>query len=773
MADTTELRTAHRFDVDRLHDHLLKYVPGFPQQKEQLVVRQFSFGQSNPTFYLRKGRTEYVMRKKPPGRLLKGAHMVEREYRIIEALHSVGFPVPCPILFCSDKNVIGTEFYIMEHVKGRVFRDVSLSELPAEERTAVYNAMAETLAQLHSVDWRKLKLQDFGKEGNYCKRQLSTWTRQYHAAATGDIPAMNQLIQWLDQNLPAQDTKTTIVHGDYKLDNMVFHPTEPRVIAVLDWELCTLGDPLTDLAYLCQPYNWPEDLPQLNMAQPSGSSERIIEMAGIPSQDQFVQRYCNARGLHSGPDNWEFYLALSFFKAASICQGVYKRALQGNASASQAEIFGQIVEPLAGAGVKIIERRMSVSPASHTAQTGSLLQPSPKGQELRNRVRAFLEQHVAPAFKTFEEQVAKDRWAAPPIVDEIRAKAKAAGLWNLFLPDVSGLSVLDYAFIAEETGRYMPLGPEAFNCQAPDTGNMETIHLYGSPEQKKTWLEPLLEGKIKSCFAMTEPDVASSDATNMQCSIVQEGNQYVINGKKWWTSGAGHPLCKVAVLMGKTGDSKMPRHRQHSMILVPMDAPGVKVVRALTVFGYDDAPHGHCEVHFTNVRVPVTNMLLGEGRGFEIAQGRLGPGRIHHCMRLIGMTEKALEAMCERAAKRRPFGKRIIEQEVVQHDIAEARMALEQARLLVLKAAHMIDTVGTKKARKEIAMIKIIAPRVAVRIIDRAIQVHGGAGVCQDFSLAGMYAGARTIQIADGPDEVHLTTVAKMEIMDQLKKAKM
>ena len=392
--------------------------------------------------------------------------------------------------------------------------------------------------------------------------------------------------------------------------------------------------------------------------------------------------------------------------------------------------------------------------------------PSPRSAELGQRITAFLEEHILPAEPVFHRQVNEgDHWDEPPVMTELKAKAKKEGLWNLFLPkahDPNALSNLEYAPLCEIMGR-SPIGAEPFNCSAPDTGNMETLIRYASPEQKKRWLTPLLEGEIRSCFAMTEPAVASSDATNIRAEIKRDGDSYVINARKWWTSGAPDKRCKIAILMGQTDQSAQP-HKRQSMILVPLDAPGVKVLRPLTVFGYDDAPHGHAEVLFENVRVPASNILLGEGRGFEIAQGRLGPGRIHHCMRMIGAAERALETLCQRAISRTAFSKTIAEHGVTRHWIAESRMEIDQARLLTLHAARMMDEVGNKAARAEIAMIKVVAPNVAQKVIDRAIQVCGGAGVSQDFHLASAYAHARTIRLADGPDEVHRETVAKLEL---------
>ena len=393
---------------------------------------------------------------------------------------------------------------------------------------------------------------------------------------------------------------------------------------------------------------------------------------------------------------------------------------------------------------------------------------SPKVKELQKRVQSFMEEHVYPNEETFYNQLNSqgDRWQIPPIMEELKTKAKAAGLWNLFLPESgrgAGLTNLEYAPLCEIMGRSF-IGPEAFNCSAPDTGNMEVLERYGTEEHKKQWLEPLLAGKIRSCFAMTEPAVASSDATNIESSIVRDGDFYVINGRKWWSSGMGDPRCKIIIFMGKTDPNNPDKYRQQSQILIPRDTPGIKVLRMLSVFGYDDAPHGHAEVEFKDVRVPASNLILGEGRGFEIAQGRLGPGRIHHCMRLIGQAERALEKMCRRAKARVAFGKAVSEQTVTQERIAEARIAIDQARLLVLKAAHMMDTVGNKAARMEIAIIKVAAPNMALKVIDWAMQVHGGGGVAEDFGLAHAYAQARTLRFADGPDEVHRNQIARLEL---------
>ncbi|XP_061661466.1 nephrocystin-3 isoform X2 [Syngnathoides biaculeatus] len=766
---TTPVRPQHIFDEDSLKKYLS--AQSLVSNDDRLAVRQYSAGQSNPTFLIQTPSKTYVLRKKPPGALLPGAHKVDREYRVQKALHSAGFPVPQPVRHCTDVDVIGTEFYLMEHVAGRIFRDLRLPGMVPAERTALYVAAVEVLARLHSLDLTPLRLNGYGKGGGYCRRQVSTWAKQYAASSHRDIPAMNELAAWLTGNLPSDDREVTLVHGDFRVDNLVFHPTEARVLAVLDWELSTTGEPLADLAYFLMPHYWPPGLDVLS----SMGSLRGIE--GIPTVDDLISVYRRCRGLPSALPPLNFYLALSYFKMAGIAQGIYARHLLGNASAPNAAEVGQCVEPLAVLALEFVHR-----PLTAPREAGLFLQTA-RGREALRQVKDFMGQHVLPAQKEVAEYYTEHaqsplRWNTPRIVEDLKVKAREAGLWNLFLPAASGLKQLDYAYIAEETGRCL-FAPEVFNCQAPDTGNMEVLHMFGSTEQKRAWLEPLLRGEIRSCFCMTEPDVASSDATNMACSVRRVGDQFVINGKKWWISGAGHPRCKVAIVMCSSAtedarSSSSSRHARHTMLLVPMDTAGVKLVRPLTVFGQDDAIHGgHFEVHFDNVRVPAANVILGEGRGFEIAQGRLGPGRLHHCMRAVGLAEMALELLCRRAASRRTFGKKLYEHEAVAHWIAECRLAIEQTRLLTLCAAHALDTLGGRAARKQIALIKVAAGRMACKVVDRAIQVHGGAGVSGDFPLAQMYSYARTLRIADGPDEVHLSSVARLELRDQLAKAKL
>ncbi|XP_052713124.1 acyl-CoA dehydrogenase family member 10-like isoform X2 [Crassostrea angulata] len=784
--DTTTVPEHLRIPLDRLETY-------FNQQlnlhsSEPPVIRCFQHGQSNPTYYVYYADKHLVLRKKPPGKLLPSAHAVEREYHVMKAVGQCGVPIPRMYGLCEDSSVIGTPFYVMEYCKGRIFKAVELPGMTKQERRDIYMAMADTLCKIHKVDISKAGLDDYGKKGGYLKRNLNRWTKQYEASKTEEIEAMNKLIDWLNKHIPEKEA-VTIAHGDFRLDNLIFHPTKPEVIGVLDWELSTIGDPITDLATSLMNFYMPP-----NFIMIKSFKNFDVPSLGIPSVEEFHAIYCQKMGIPSVP-SWDFYIAFGLFRFAAILQGVYKRAISGQGSSPNSKLVGEFAKLMAEEGWKIASN--SKLPPTLSA-TGGGMQPqnaggkrnystgpgettsnmavspdglSPRAKNIYDRVKDFIEKEVKPTEKQVidfykEEQ---NRWKVCPIITELKAKAKAADLWNLFLPKESdpgmkygaGLSNLEYAFMCEEMGK-SPIAPEVFNCQAPDTGNMEVIVRYGTEEQKRQWLTPLLNGEMKSCFGMTEPKVASSDATNIEASIIREGDHYVINGHKWWTSGALHPDCKVCVFMGKT-DKSASTHKQQSMILVPMDAPGVKIVRPLTVFGYLDYPAGHAEVLFENVKVPLGNMLLGEGRGFEIAQGRLGPGRIHHCMRLIGNSERALEMMLERTQNRVAFGKPLAAQGTIQQDVAKSRIEIEQTRLLVLKAAHMMDNYGNKVAAPEIAMIKVAGPNMAQRVIDRAIQVHGGGGVSSDFCLAHLYAKARVLRLADGPDEVHLGQIAKFE----------
>ncbi|XP_024538485.1 probable acyl-CoA dehydrogenase IBR3 isoform X1 [Selaginella moellendorffii] len=800
------VQEAHRLDEISLLDYLHRSVEGFPPRPAKLTVSQFGHGQSNPTYRLKaEGGNAvkfYVLRKKPPGKLLQSAHAVEREYQVLAALGKEGtVPVPRVFCLCNDPSVIGTPFYVMDYVEGRVFLDPGLKSVKPEERKEVYQAMAKTLAAIHKIDVDRVGLGKFGRLENYCKRQIERWASQYAAStAEGKPPAdpsMLKLTRWLRSNVPAEDARRDcggIVHGDYKIDNLVFHPTEARVLAVLDWELSTLGNRMSDVAYNCmQPY-------VIDNVKSGGPGyygfDKGAPSDGLPTQEEFVATYCAEGGASWPGPNWKFYLALSLFRLAAISAGVYNRFLLGNASGGKrAESSGKFACYLASCALELINGGPIISDVPPSfAKIGNKhpgLSPSSRVLRLKEQLATFMEKYIYPNEELLSAHAKTEkRWTVHPLQEELKHRAQAEGLWNLWIPADSaamaskilfdtddaqnfdrlvgaGLSNLEYGHLCEIMGRSV-WAPEVFNCSAPDTGNMEVLLRYGSPEQQKTWLKPLLKGEIRSAFAMTEPNVASSDATNIECKITRDGEHYIINGRKWWTSGAMDPRCRILIVMGKT-DVNALLHKQQSMILVDIKTPGVEIIRPLTVFGYDDAPHGHAEVLFKDVKVPATNILWAEGRGFEIAQGRLGPGRLHHCMRLIGSAERALELMVHRALQRKVFGKLIAQQGAFSSEVSQCRLEITQTRLLVLHAANELDNHGAKVARGALAMAKVAAPRVALKVLDSAIQVHGGAGVSSDTVLAHLWAAARTLRIADGPDDVHLQTIARLE----LKRARM
>ncbi|XP_034685796.1 probable acyl-CoA dehydrogenase IBR3 [Vitis riparia] len=805
-----QVHPAHAFDFEALFRYSCANVDGFPVSSSIFTISQFGHGQSNPTFLMEVGEggslKRYVVRKKPPGKLLQSAHAVEREFQVLRALGlHTQVPVPKVFCLCTDTSVIGTAFYIMEYLEGRIFLDPKLPGITPNRRAAIYRAIAKALAALHSADVDSIGLEKYGHRDSYCKRQIERWAKQY-IASTGEgkpvgNPKMFELIDWLRQHIPLEDSRavtTGLVHGDFRIDNLVFHPIEDRVVGVLDWELSTLGNQMCDVANICLPY-----IKDLRPDRLDEGFEVTGIPEGIPSQSEYLAEYCSAAGKPWPGTAWKFYIAFNMFRGASILAGVYSRWIMGNASGGErAKHTGRVANSLIDSAWVVIEQKSLLPehpPSGPKAQDWGETEdqslsnsrgkfvPRKKVLELRSRLIKFMEDHIYPMENEFSKLANSTlRWTVHPEEEKLKELAKKEGLWNLWVPadsaararnlisdgrilsdDASnllgaGLSNLEYGYLCEIMGRSV-WAPQVFNCGAPDTGNMEVLLRYGNKEQLHEWLIPLLEGKIRSGFSMTEPQVASSDATNIECSIRRQGDSYIINGKKWWTSGAMDPRCKLLIVMGKT-DFTGPIHKQQSMILVDIQTPGIHIKRPLTVFGFDDAPHGHAEISFENVRVPATNILLGEGRGFEIAQGRLGPGRLHHCMRLIGAAERGMQLMVQRALKRRVFGKLIAEQGSFLSDVAKCRVELEQTRLLVLEAADQLDRLGNKKARGTIAMAKVAAPNMALKVLDMAMQVHGAAGVSSDTVLAHLWATARTLRIADGPDEVHLGTIAKLEL---------
>ena len=757
----------------------------------EIQTFKFAHGQSNPTYLIRiDGKPRIVLRKKPPPPILPSAHAIEREFRVLSALYQAGFPVPQPVTFCHDASILGTPFYLMEFVDGDIFESCDLSNVDTGSRRHIYFQMAKTLANLHSIDPSSIGLGDYGKAQGYAARQVEIWYKQFVRSQDRQEGRLWEKMSSLYDALrnragglqPTHDA--CIAHGDYRLDNLIFDRESHTVLGLLDWELSTLGDPIADLAYSCLPYYIPRHiLPQ--MALPKDPLP-----PGIPTKDEYVQVYCNERNISiPTQDDWNFYVSLALFRLASILAGVWSRSQKGNASSQHAALVSSEEHVLA-----LVETsaKLLAPPVSDSSIHGNQIFIGDGGSRIRHivgRLRHFMKTEIMPVEDVLTQHAQSDnRWTIHPIQEKLKRQAKSQGLWNLWIsPDLAqcmtslidscndcdctreqvlgpGLSNAEYAMCAEIMG-YSPWSSEIFNCSAPDTGNMEVLARYGTLEQQQRWLLPLLKGDIRSCFAMTEQHVASSDATNIMSSIVLDEScaSYILNGKKWWTSGACDPRCRVAIFMGKT-QTTGPVHTQQSMVLVPMPHPGIKGIKPLTVFGYDDAPHGHAEMTFEDVRVPKENIILGEGRGFEIAQGRLGPGRLHHCMRLVGMGQRALDLCLDRVQERRTFGKKFLEHQSIREDIARCRIELDAARLMVLNAAAALDKIGAKAARSQISEAKVYTPACVLGIVDRVIQIFGGAGVSDKFPLASMYSAARTLRLADGPDNVHLETIAKVEL---------
>ncbi len=813
---------------------------------KSVSINKFQDGQSNPTYLLDYGTTKVVLRKAPPGTLLKGAHQVDRESQLMQAIKVANPSCPVPNIFAIEQNtnILGTKFFIMEYVEGNIYRDPSLLELRKEMRFAAYVGLATALASIHDTPLDTvLQLSNVKSaptdSASYCRRQLSIWSRQYDGSS-GDVKNLNemrQLAQWLRANVPRHDKSNLdssedlcIVHGDFRMDNVIYG-NDGTVKAILDWELSGVGDPIADLAYCCLGYYLPR-VGALASFSLKGRHEHKYDSddvnklpEGIPSMEEFIEMYkarrtnkVNIPDIHS--KEWIFFLSLSLYRIASICAGVYTRALQGNASNSNALAFRDVVKQLADEALALIRTTESAMPRDERQITGSINTPSKEAIPLLEKLRAFIDDYVIPReskmsrswaeqnhlWRKREHGMSYNKWIPSIAMEELRVEARKRGLWNLWLtkhtaqrlkiehpdwpwdrilPHNVGLSHHDYAFIAMETGRTIH-GAESVNCQAPDTGNMEILSLFGSRLQQKKFLLSLLDGVSKSCFGMTEPMTASSDPTGLQSKATKQykhdtnSTTWVLNARKWWTTNACDPRCNVCIVIAVTADTIEPAHNRHSIFLVPFEDPGITVIRPLHVFGYDDAPSGHAEVSFKNIIVN-SEMILGKiGQGFALAQSRLGPGRLHHCCRLIGHSERALLEVVRRGTTREAFGKCLLDLGGNGEKLALSRVALRQATLTALDAALELDNnetpIGTeaiprlsRSAIRALAICKIACPRAAQECLDFAIQIHGGGGLSEDHPLASMWVAARTLRLVDGPDEVHLQSISKVERRQQLK----
>ena len=851
MAGSKDMVTGGHSDLDL--DSLSRYISKklantawYPATDDHSVfwsANKYQNGQSNPTYLVRcqDGKTgrdlgRWVLRRQPFGILLPSAHAVDREYMFQLALGTKQVPVPRVLALCEDNKVIGSSFYLMEVVDGPIYKDPRLPQCDAERRTRVYRELARALAGLHSVDASRLDGIPRGRAktrkaggASYGLRTLRRWRKQYLAScrAVREEPLENMmfLAEHLERTAPEGRAakRECVLHGDFRLDNLVCDPHTDEVRAILDWELATVGTAdqgLADVAYCCLAYYLPPTVLAIQTLTKFSDETGGIALdvpEGVPSIRDFLACYlshrkdCDSSMVAEGADElvrsprWRWFVQLALFRVAAILAGVGSRAKAGNASAANAGLVGSV-----GVVSGVIDTAIDLIEVSDCREGSS------KFEVLKHKCRVFCARVGRIEPELVKRASTDQRWSPHPSIDKLKSLAKRTGLWNAFLtPDLCELarSALEkagvrmdeqqwsrllgpmlsnrqYAELAEMMGRY-PHAPEVFNCSAPDTGNMEVLARHGTPEQCKRWLLPLLEGDIRSCFAMTEPDVASSDATNVASTVSWEGDRVLVSGKKWWITGAMHPKCEVCLFLGREASSspqgarsspKGAQHGNHTIVVLPMKSQGLRVVRPLDVFGTQDPPHGHAEVHFDSVAVPAKgSVIFGRGRGFEVAQSRLGPGRLHHCARAIGVAERALEMAFARAASRVAFGAPIARKGGFLRDLALRRTELDQSRLLVHAAAEMLDEEEAKRGgapptrsrrvRMCLAQAKVVVPRACLAAVDFAMQVHGAAGVSmQETVLPHLWAALRTLRIADGPDDVHLGTISKLEARTQLSK---